>query len=466
MGLKRAMKSTFVAAQQRLFRCLSAGLLVLGMSASQSQAAVSGWTILHEQSPGAQQVQLQWVVRSGSLEDGPLTSGLARFTARALLRGTTTRPYSDLSQALQTISATVRVEITQEFTRFICSVPANRLDSFLHLMRDIFSNPEFDPFEIESLRRDLLSELQGRQSDASSRLKQAGFSEFYSGTSAQNPPEGTADGLNRITGLDIRKFFKRHYGISNYVLALATPFPDGDLRFKLSLALRGVPDVAAKVQVLPPPTAQGLSAVVISDLSATDVPFLVVVPGVAAQDSDRPGLELTNLIFGIGPNSRLARFSSSLNGWLSEATSDFRAMTAVSLGAGAFSIQGRSQRAHLSDTVPAVFSLFQQFLQEGVSEAELISSREDYLSSLTTSLDSPEKRMAFRLDALLSGSALADLPSWQAELGKWDHSSASLSLKSRLSVNPAVVVIQGDPSQIVPVLQSIPGMGSIRIVDR
>ncbi|MBU6375307.1 MAG: insulinase family protein [Bdellovibrionales bacterium] len=460
------MKRCVIVVRQRLFWALGVAGMLLGVLVPSSRAAALNWTILHEPSPGANQVQLQWVVRSGSLDDGSSTPGLAHFTARALLRGTTTRPYSDFSQALQAISATIQVETTPEFTRFICAVPAHRLDSFLYLLRDLFSNPEFDPFEIESLRKELLNELQKRRLAESSLLRGQALAQLYAGTSAQYLSEGTVEGLNRITGLDLRRFFRAHYGVSNYVLSLVTPFQDADLRFKLASSLRGVPDVALRAQRLPEPSVQEISAVVISELSASEIPFLMVFPGVAVGDPDYSGLELANQIFGMGPNSRLTQFSQSLGGGLTEAKSDFGAIIPTATGAKALSIQGRFQNGHEADAVAGVFALFRQFLREGVSEQELVASRERYLNDLAVQFNSPEKRGNYRLNALLSGSPLADLTSWETELQKWDDFSVSSRLKSRISASSAVLVLRGNPAQLIPALQSIPGMGSIRVVNQ
>jgi zinc protease len=441
-------------------------LLAAALAWTSSAGAAKSWNVIHEQDPSASEIQLQWVVRSGSLSDGLDKPGLAHFTARALLRGTSTRPYSDLTRAFQAISATVVVETQQESTRLVFRVPANRFDPLLHLLRDVFSNPEFDPLEIDRLRADLLAENRAALQDPKRLVSRVAMREYYSGTSAQAAPEGEASSLARISATDIRRFYREHYGVSNFVLAITAPQEEAVVRSKISQVLAAVPDTISPALALPAPTARGISGIVISDGSAVDVPFQVLLPGVAASDSERTGLELANRAFGVGPDSRLAQFAPNLNGWLTWASSGFNQVVANSQGAGPYSITGTATPQYASDVVPATVDLFRWFVDDGVTEQEFRKARDETLAAIPASQDSARKRIDQRLEAALSGKSWMDVPAWQAELGRWSAKAVSMSMKSRMAMSPVVVVVLGNPAQLVPVLQAIPGMGPVRVMQR
>lgn len=428
--------------------------------------AAKSWTVIHEQDPSASEIHLHWVVRSGSLRDGLDKPGLAHFTARALLRGTTTRPYADLDQALRAISATISVETQHEFTRFRCRFPANRLDAFLHLLRDVFSNPEFDPMEMDRLRVELLAESRSAVQDARRLIARVAMRELYSGTPAQAAPEGESSSLARISATDVRQFHRDHYGVSNFALAVTAPQNEAVVRSKISQILSSIPEVVSKPGVLPTPTSSGVSGVVIADPASVDVPFQVLLPGVASSDSERIGLELANRAFGVGPDSRLAQFAPNLNGWLTWASSGFNQVVGVSQGVGPYSITGTATPEYASDVLPATIDLFQWFVNDGLTEPEFRKARDETLAAVPAAQDSPRKKVEQRLNAALSGRAWLDIPGWQSELGRWSAKSVSSSMKTRMSFDPIVIVILGDPAQLVPVMESVPGMRSVRVIQR
>ncbi len=443
------------------FACIAAALVW-----TSSAWAAKSWTLIHEQDPSATEIQLHWVVRSGSLRDGLDKPGLAHFTARALLRGTTTRPYADLTQALRAIPATITVEMQHEFTRFSCRFPSNRLDAFLHLMRDVFSNPEFDPMEMDRLRIELLAESRSAVQDARRLISRVAMRELYSGTAAQSAPEGEASSLARISATDVRQFHRQHYGVSNFVLAIAAPQSEATVRSKISQILSSVPEVVSNPVALPPHTSSGISGIIIADPSAVDVPFQVLLPGVASSDSERIGLELANRAFGVGPDSRLAQFAPNLNGWLTWASSGFNQVIGISKGVGPYSITGTATREYASDVLPATVDLFKWFIDDGVTEPEFRKARDETLAAVPVAQDSPRKKLEQRLEAALSEKTWLDLPGWQSELGRWSAKSVSSTMKSRMSFDPIVVVILGDPASLVPVLEAVPGMQSIRVIQR
>ena len=446
--------------------CFSLVCIAAALAWTSPARAAKSWSVIHEQDPSASEIHLHWVVRSGSLKDGLDKPGLAHFTARALLRGTTTRPFADLNQALRAISATITVETHHEFTRFLCRFSANRLDAFLHLMRDVFSNPEFDPIEMDRLRVELLAESRSAVQDPRQLIARVAMRELYSGTPAQSATEGEASTLSRISATDVRQFHREHYGVSNFILAVAAPQSESIVRSRISQILSTVPEVVAKPGMLPAPTSSGVSGVVIADPAAGDVSFQVLLPGVASSDSERIGLELANRAFGVGPDSRLAQFAPNLNGWLTWASSGFNQVIAVSQGVGPYSITGTATPEYASDVLPATVDLFKWFVDGGVTEPEFRKARDETLAGVPAAQDSPRKRLGQRLEASLSGKAWLDLPGWQSELGRWSAKSVSSSMKSRISFDPIVIVILGDPAQLVPVLEAVPGMRSVRVIQR
>lgn len=444
---------------------LLVGLGLAGFSAT-VRASTNHWTVLHERDAAASEVRLRWVVRSGSLADPAGREGTSHFTARALLRGTTTRPRPDLDRAFRSISATVAVVPGRESTELNFRVPAARFDALLHLLRDVFSNPEFDPIEMDELRSELLNEDATLRGDAQRFATRVGLQQLFAGTSAANPPEGLEPALSRISSRDVREFFRLHFVRSNVVLALMTPFDSADVQSRVDRLLRGLPDGASVRHQMPSPIFRGVEAVVIPDSNAFGVHFQVLLPGVAAVDGDLPGLELANQAFGVGPDSRLALSAPQLNGWLTWASSGFQQLMPLPAGPGVFSIIGNATSEYVSDVIPTTLHLYRDFVSWGVSDFEFEQSRRELLDGMVAAWGSAQRRLALRLGAQLSNGIPRSPSSWQQEIAHWDARRVSSRLKARMMLDAVVIVAVGDPATLVPLLQSIPEVGSVRVVAR
>src|SRR5271156_4184660 len=128
---------------------LLGGLLMMMATAAHASPTSdnTGWTFVTEQDPSAALSHIRVVVRSGSVSDPAGFPGLAHFTARALLRGTQTRPFQELNNSIETLGGSISVSVDQTQTVFNATVLTQNLDSFLDLVRDVMTNPAFDVAE-------------------------------------------------------------------------------------------------------------------------------------------------------------------------------------------------------------------------------------------------------------------------------------------------------------------------------
>jgi hypothetical protein len=86
----------------------------------------------------------QIMMRVGSLSDPGENSGLAHFTARALLRGTRTKSFQELSLAIEILGGSISVNVDQSETMFRASVLTKNIEPFLDLIRELLTEPRFE----------------------------------------------------------------------------------------------------------------------------------------------------------------------------------------------------------------------------------------------------------------------------------------------------------------------------------
>ncbi len=127
----------------------------------------NGLRVVACQSSLTPSVSLGGVFKGGSVLDGAGQAGRARFAAASFERGTTTKTYRELSEALDGVGATFGVGSTVEGTQFFGNSLSGNLDLLLDTATDMLLNPTFPEEEIGKVRSEILTSL--RENEDSTR---------------------------------------------------------------------------------------------------------------------------------------------------------------------------------------------------------------------------------------------------------------------------------------------------------
>lgn len=141
-----------------------------------------------------------------------------------------------------------------DLTRYIVSLPANRLPLWIALEADRFSRPVFREFYTE---RDVVMEERRMrvENTPGGKLYEAFLAAAFEAHAYRVPTIGWASEVQRLTAPQAREFFQTHYGPSNAVLAIVGDV-DVDGTFRLLSDSFGKiparPDPPGSVTVEPP----------------------------------------------------------------------------------------------------------------------------------------------------------------------------------------------------------------------
>lgn len=199
-----------------ILRC--AGVLwIICVGASTS----SGFELRHTLVPGSDQVWMRWGIRGGASQDVPGLEGLSHFCVRGLFTGTETRTQAEIQELLDVLGAKVEVSSSADGNAIDLVVAADLFESFLYLLRDLLTQPAFEPQQVEALRKILIGELNLGVGPA--------------------PVIGTRAGLERITSPDLRTFHQSHYLSRNMEAQVSSPWDEATTRRLLEQNLDTLP---------------------------------------------------------------------------------------------------------------------------------------------------------------------------------------------------------------------------------
>ena len=267
-------------------------LLAVASAAAPLQAPLSrtlanGLRVVVFQRPGLPIVQVQLSVPAGLTAEAQGHAGLAFLTAQLLRQGTTSRSAEDFATELDTLGATLAINVTRDASQLAAGCRVTEFESLLELMSDAVVNPLFSDEAFQGVRRQIAGQL-GQQSQnpaslADERATALAFGVHAYGHSAR----GNLEGLLGATRDHVREFHRDHWRPDRAVLAIA-----GDIDAQRAFASaaewfgRWGGKALADAPRAAPPARKGVWVFDLPGSPATEVRAALVGPG--RGDADYP----------------------------------------------------------------------------------------------------------------------------------------------------------------------------------
>jgi zinc protease len=434
------------------------------MNRQSTASDTTGWTIVTEQDPGAAITHLQFIFRSGSLSDPADKPGLAYFTARALLRGTLSRPYQELNHSIETLGAAIGVDVDPTQITYNASVLTENLDAFLDLMRDVLTQPAFSATDLGFLQKTVVGELSASLQDVRTLASRAVMKTIYKGMPLENPVEGTQSGISKITPQDASAFFRTHFVRENLIIGLTTPLTQIEAAAGIQSKLVSLPHGKLNAPTLPAPVFKGIQAVIVDRKDTETVPVFIVSPGVSDADPELLALETGNFIFGDDFTSRLMQVLRAQNGWTYGAFASYQQLLKPSAKAGVFSSYMFPAAEHIGLAVAKALSMFQDYASHGITADELKFATRAQVNRYPFQQDSAEKRLAQKTRKLLTGRDTLAPAEYSARIGRLGLAQVNSTIAAKTNFRDLLIAAVGDAAVLRPILEALPGVTSVRVV--
>lgn len=262
----------------------------------------NGMVVIGQPQPDDQAVSVRFRVKAGSSRDPEQSPGLAAFTARVLLRGSTRiGTAAALNERTDNLGATISVDPGRIATELRVRCLREDLPAMLDIAADVLRNPIFPDEEIEKVRQEILTGIAEQEANTGAMSEQGLRELLYPvGHPLRGRVSGTAESVGAIAAEDMRAFHRLAYGPNLMTVAIVGGFDD------LAAAAREIEarfgDWASASEPEPIPTVAAPDdeprrrTVGIPGKSQADVAIGFL--SLARSDPDYYALEVANLILG------------------------------------------------------------------------------------------------------------------------------------------------------------------------
>jgi zinc protease len=347
----------------------------------------NGITLLVRPNFNSLSVAISGYLQAGSLYDPEPKLGLADFTATTLMRGTSSRSFSEVYDELESMGASLGVSAGAHTAGFGGKSLADDLPHLMRVLADILIHPVFPKSDIEKVRSQLLTGLELRAQDTG-EMASLGFDQIaYAGHPYRQPSDGYTETIQAIKRKDIVDFHTTHYGPREMVIVITGAVePEGSLAI-VEKSLGGwsnpnQPDVL-EVPEATPLKESTRSHHTIDEKSQADIVLGVVGPR-RKWEGFYPAL-LGNSI--LGQFGMMGRIGESVRNQAGLAYYAYSSLSS-SIGPGPWTVAAGVASENLEKAIELIQDELKKYVSEPVSQDELADVQSNYIGRLPLSLES------------------------------------------------------------------------------
>lgn len=401
-------------------------------------------------------------VARGALEDPPDKAGLAYLTAQMLTRGSEGLTRPETAEAIDHLGSSLDLSVGRDHTTLWCDGLTRHREALLTLLERILFSPTFPEDELEKLKRETLADLAALRDDDASLGLRFFARHLYGAHPYGRPLKGSERSLAAITRDDLVAFHAQLSRDRTLVAMAGDIGPDEQRQIAGRLTNR-LPATGRPSPAVPPapPTPPGWRILIVDKPQRTQTQVFIGHIAIDAHHPDWTALQIGQTSFGGTFTSRFSHEIREKRGWSYGAWSQLSGDQRL----GTFMLRFYPTT---KDTVPALAltrELLDAFCATGPTKDEFDSAQSYLQNGWVFAIDTSVKRLAELVSARLLGHPDDHVERTVERLRAVDFEQARSAVMRHLRPDAMAVTIVGTAAELLPELQTLPGVGSIEVLD-
>jgi zinc protease len=432
----------------------------------------NGVSVLVETDAAIPLVDVDVVLRGGSLHDPVGRDGLTRLLARLTRRGTARHAVvgalgsEALDDAIESLGAALTIDVTTGAVRFHGSVIRRNLEPFFALLCSVLLAPALRPRDLAQVRREALAELVAQHDNDRWLAARVFRRALFRGHPYGRSSSGTPASLSRATLSELRALHDARVRAQDLVVAFAGDVTRDDALRLSERHLAAAPGGAAPTVAIPePPAPRGVRVVLVDKPERTQTQLFVGTLGARMGEPQFYPLVVANTVFGGTFTARLVSEVRSKRGWSYSAQSRLYA----DRGRDAWVVYTHPSVQNAAACLRLELDLVRAFVRRGVTASEVAFARSYLTKSHAFERDTAAKRLEPRVEAALFGLPVSFFERYEDHVAKVTAAQASRAVSDRLGGpggqgRDLVVVVLGPARRLEGPIGAIPGVATLETI--
>ena len=396
---------------------------------------------------------------AGGYFDPPERVGLASYTASLMREGTKTRTSPQISEALETMAASLTVSSTLSGTTALVSGSAlsENFDKLMDLAADVLLNPAFTPAEWDRFKARAKAGLIQQRTNPSFLGTEA-LNRVVFGTHPAARVSPTAANIDAIDPAALAQFHSTHYVPDHAAIAFAGDISLAEAR-KLVEAKLGSWKKAGVAKTAPtePPPVGAPKVLLVARPGSVQTTLYVGTQSMARTDPDYAALNVVNRVLG-GTMGRLFRHLREEKGYTYGIGSGFSATQYRGSWVSSTSVRTDVTEPALTDLLAEIAEL----RDKPVPATELADAKRAIVGSFARDLENPQQVLGYYIDNWLYGLPADYWDTYPARVMAVTAAQAQAAAQKYWAPSRLHIVAVGDATKITEILRK---KGQLEVYD-
>jgi predicted Zn-dependent peptidase len=346
----------------------------------------NGVRIVLENIPTVRSVAIGVWIGTGSRNENPQTNGISHFLEHMFFKGTSTRSAKEIAESFDSIGGQVNAFTSKEYTCYYAKVLDTHSQFALDVLADMFFNSTFVEEELNKEKNVVLEEIKMYEDTPDDIVHDLLSRAIYGDHPLGYPILGTEETLNTFNGKSLKEYIHERYTPENVVISIAGNISDSFIQEveKYFGSYEGGKDEGT--ENIPHFHSNRLSRKKETEQAHLCLGF----EGLKVGHEDVYSLVILNNVLGGSMSSRLFQEVREQRGL---AYSVFSYHSAYQ-DSGIVTVYGGTGAKQLDVLFETIQETLEKLKQDGITEKELINSKEQLKGSLMLSLESTNSRMS------------------------------------------------------------------------
>lgn len=346
----------------------------------------NGVRVVLENIPTVRSVAIGIWIGTGSRYETPANNGISHFLEHMFFKGTKTKNAKEIAEAFDSIGGQVNAFTSKEYTCYYAKVLDNHSQFALEVLADMFFNSTFEEEELIKEKNVVYEEIKMYEDTPDDIVHDLLSKAIYENHALGYPILGTEETLSTFTGDTLKEYMHNMYTPEQVVVSIAGNISESFIKEVEALFGSYEGGKRGKFEEIPIFHKNQISRKKETEQAHLCLGF----KGLQVGHQDIYSLITLNNILGGSMSSRLFQDVREKRG-LAYSIFSYHSAFADNGIVTIYGGTGAKQLDLLFETIQETLSVLRQ---DGITEKELLNSKEQLKGSLMLSLESTNSRMS------------------------------------------------------------------------
>lgn len=347
----------------------------------------NGIRVVSETIPYVKSVTLGIWVGTGSRAEDDCNHGISHFIEHLMFKGTETRSAKTIAETVDAVGGQLNAFTAKEHTCYYMKVLDTHLDLALDILSDMLLKSKFDAEDIGREREVVLEEVHMYEDAPDELVHDIHLDKVWSGHPLGRNILGSIESIKKFDRPMVQKYYREHYTPDNIVIAAAGNLQHQELVEKVQ-RLFGTLAGTKKKAAAAAPAFQPVHTIQTKETEQVHICLGTI--SCPQNSTERYTVHVINNILGGGISSRLFQAIREERGL---AYSIYSYQSNYS-DAGLFTVYAGTRPGNADQVTGLIMQNILDLKKSGITEEELVKSKEQLKGNLLLGLESSSSRMS------------------------------------------------------------------------